>query len=451
MVKSNVTTVIPICIVAGESMKNQTPLEALTVGFAGMTHLGLNSAVATAERGFKIVCFDEQSSVINALQAKILPVVEPGLSELLEKNSDKIMFSNTQADLKSCDIVYIAADVPTNDKGQSDLRGIRALIDTVSLNLNPKAVLVILCQVPPGFTRSLSFAKERLYYQVETLVFGQAIHRALYPERFMIGSFTPSAPLVDSYQHLLNAFQCPCLVMRYESAELAKISINCCLVASVSVANTLSELCEKIGADWSEIVPALKLDKRIGAHAYLSAGLGIAGGNLERDLNTVLELSEAHGTESSVVKAWLSNSRYRRDWVLRTLQKQVFFGLPHPRLTVLGLAYKENTHSIKNSPAISLLNSLTKHQVQLYDPVVPGSVVPWASGKTTLQEALDGADVLIIMTPWDEFKQMTLEILKKSMRGTIIIDPYRVLTTYQESDFRSNGFQYLTLGATVTC
>src|SRR5207253_8820951 len=135
-----------------------------------------------------------------------------------------------------------------------------------------------------------------------------------------------------AYAELLSAFDCPVLVMRYESAELTKISINMCLVSSVSVANTMAELCVKIGADWSEIVPALKLDKRIGEYAYLSPGLGIAGGNLERDLATVVSLANEFGTDDGVVDAWISNSRYRRDWALMVLHRVVLSHLGNPVL-----------------------------------------------------------------------------------------------------------------------
>src|SRR5919109_5597208 len=137
------------------------------------------------------------------------------------------------------------------------------------------------------------------------------------PVRSIVGCADPAAPLDARFRAVLDAFGCPILPMRYESAELAKISINCCLVASVSVANTLAELCERIGADWREIAPALKLDRRIGAYAYLAPGLGIAGGNLERDLATVSRLSEGQGTEAGMITAWLRNSRYRRGWALR--------------------------------------------------------------------------------------------------------------------------------------
>ena len=115
-------------------------------------------------------------------------------------------------------------------------------------------------------------------------MFGRAVERATKPERFIVGSPDPGSALPPALDTYLRSFGCPILPMRLESAELAKISINCCLVASVSVTNTLAELCERIGADWSEIAPALRLDKRIGPFAYLSPGLGLAGGNLEREI-----------------------------------------------------------------------------------------------------------------------------------------------------------------------
>ena len=163
--------------------------------------------------------------------------------------------------------------------------------------------------------------------------------------------------------------------MRFESAELAKISINMCLVSSVSTANTLAELCEKIGADWSEIVPALKLDKRIGHYSYLAPGLGIAGGNLERDLATVCNFADEYGTDAGVVRSWIANSRHRRDWALRTLQAELLSKAKDPVIAVLGLAYKQDTHSIKNSPSLALLEHLKDCQVRVYDPVVPATVV----------------------------------------------------------------------------
>jgi UDPglucose 6-dehydrogenase len=249
--------------------------------------------------------------------------------------------------------------------------------------------------------------------------------------------------LPTSLADFLAAFGCPILPMRYESAELAKISINCCLVASVSVANTLAELSEAIGADWAEIVPALKLDRRIGEFAYLSAGLGIAGGNLERDLRTVIELAQAHRSDAGVVAAWLGNSTHRKDWAWRVLGEEGFAENADAKVAVLGLAYKENTHSTKNSPALVLLEHLRARKVTVHDPAVPASVVPWAIGAADPLAAAKDADVLVIATPWPQYRSLKPADLARVMAGRTIIDPYRVLDARACAQA---GFTYRTLG-----
>ncbi|MGH7880890.1 MAG: UDP binding domain-containing protein, partial [Candidatus Binataceae bacterium] len=339
--------------------------------------------------------------------------------------------------------VYVAVDVPTDEAGRSDLGAIHAMIAQVKPVLAPGATLIVLSQVPPGFTRALAMPPERLYYQVETLVFGRAVERATKPERFILGCADPAKPLPTALATYLAAFNCPLLPMRYESAELAKISINCCLAASISVANTLAELCETIGADWAEIAPALKLDARIGPGAYLAAGLGIAGGNLERDLRTVITLAEAHGTDAGVVRAWIANSAHRKDWPWRALNETVLAKQRDARVAVLGLAYKENTHSTKNSPALVLLDRLRGKTVAVHDPVVAAGIVPWARAVSDPLDAARDADVLVIATPWPQYRALAAADLARVMRGRTIIDPYRMLDGKAAV---AAGFTYLTLG-----
>ena len=415
------------------------------IGFAGMTHLGLNSAVAAADRSFEVVCYDADATLVAALGRGELPVVEPDLPELLRKNAGRIKFTADPRALAACGLVYVAPDVPTDDKGRSDLSGIDALVAQVDAALPAGAVMVILSQVPPGYTRERAKPGRLLHYQVETLIFGRAMERARFPERFIVGCAAPAEPLPAALAGFLGSFGCPVLPMRYESAELAKISINFCLVAQVSVANTLAELCENIGADWSEIAPALKLDQRIGPHAYLAPGLGIAGGNLERDLATVCGISDRHGTDAGVVRAWMANSRHRRDWALRTLHREVLSRVDDPVIAVLGLAYKQDTHSIKNSPALALLESLQPFRVQVFDPVVPSSAVSnfRALGAKTELGACQGADALAVMTPWPQFRKLDPAALAKCMKGKVVIDPYAVLNA---SACRLAGLKYLTLG-----
>jgi len=419
------------------------------IGFAGMTHLGINSVAAAAERGFPTVGFDPDPARAVALARRDLPVLEPGLLELVAGNADRLTFTADSADLARCNIVYIACDVPTDDAGSSDLTPVRALIEVVTPALRDDAVLVILCQVPPGFTRGLAaelgWAADRVIYQVETLIFGRAVERALRPERFIVGAADPARPLPPDYAAFLAAFDCPVLPMRYESAELAKISINMCLVAMVSTANTLAELCERIGADWSEIVPALKLDRRIGQYAYLQPGLGIAGGNLERDLATVCRLADEHGSDTRMVRSWIANSRHRRDWVLRTIHERVVARVADPVFAVLGLAYKQDTHSTKNSPSLALLSGLAPYRVRAYDPAVVADPAfhPRLEGAADPIDACRGADALVIMTPWDVFRQIDLTKVAKALHGREVIDPYAVL---DPTACRAAGLIHVTLG-----
>ncbi len=415
------------------------------VGFAGMTHLGINSAAASAARGFETVCFDPDKDLVAKLAAGKLPVVEPDLPETLGKNAVRIRYSHDFGDLARCDVVYISTDVPTDERGHSDLSAIRVLIEKVAAALSGSATLVVLCQVPPGFTRALQFDRARLYYQVETLIFGRAVERALHPERTIVGCADPAQPLPGPYAQVLAAFECPVLPMRYESAELAKISINCCLVASVTVANTLAELSERIGADWNEIAPALKLDRRIGQYSYITPGLGLAGGNLERDLATVLQLSLETGSEAGLIQSFVRNSRHRRHWVLRTLHAEVLDRKRDAVIAVLGLAYKENTHSIKNSPSLALIAHLKPWRLRVFDPQVAAGVVdhPSCEGAASALAALDGADVVAIMTPWPEFRTIGPGEVKARLKGKTVIDPYRVL---DGTGIEAAGLDYFTLG-----
>ena len=420
------------------------------VGFVGMTHLGLVSASAVAAAGFETICFDRDVALLAGLRCGKLPVLEPGLPELIAANGSRQRYSADIADIARCDVVYLAPDIATDDAGHSDTGALRGLIDLVRPALREDAVLVVLSQVEPGFTRSMRIAEPaRRYYQVETLVFGRAVERATRPERYIVGCADPAQPLDPRYRAVLGAFDCPVLPMRYESAELAKISINCCLVASVSVANMLAELCEGIGADWSEIAPALKLDGRIGPYAYLAPGLGIAGGNLERDLATVSRLAETFGSDAGVVEAWRHNSRHRRDWAVRTIRRVLLDDNPHAAVAVWGLAYKEDTHSVKNSPSLATIRQLRGAAVRVHDPVVPAAAAagPGVSGVSEPLQATMGAEALLILTPWADYRRIAPAEIARSLHGNIVLDPYAVL---DRRAAEAAGLAYHTLGRAPT-
>ncbi len=382
-------------------------MKHLKIGFVGASHLAYVSAIASAEKGngnWKVTCF-AKSHNFDQFQ-------EPELHELFAKNKQHITFTAHVDDLKNCELVYLAIDVPTDDKGCSDLTPITEYIDYIAPNLDNQAVLVILSQVPPGFTAKVDFSKNRLFYQVETLIFGKAIDRALHPERYIVGALEKQGSLPIVYRQYLEAFNCHIFIMNYQSAELAKISINLYLTATVTTTNMLSEVCEKVGAEWDDIAQTLKLDKRIGPCAYLKPGLGIAGGNLERDMQTIRDIAFEHGAFVKILDAEIADSSYRSNWALRMFKKLESSFAQLIKLGILGLTYKENTNSLKNSAGVKFLDSIGSNlKTLVFDPTVQNG----ESG----QSVVDNSNVLAIMTPWDEFKE-----LDYSRFQGIILDPY---------------------------
>jgi UDPglucose 6-dehydrogenase len=220
-----------------------------------------------------------------------------------------------------------------------------------------------------------------------------------------------------------------------------------CLVASVTTANTLAELCEQIGADWAEIIPALRLDKRIGQYAYLNPGLGISGGNLERDLVTAISYANQHGTDDSLVKACLANSQRRKNWIWETFKNHGISKEQNKRIGILGLTYKENTHSLKNSPALVFLSQLAGWNVIAYDPSAASNALPnHMTRANSALEVLRGAEVLVLATAWPEFRCIDMEMLLENMTGRVVIDPFGML---DGAEMKANGFDYFRLGTTL--
>ena len=402
--------------------------------------------MAAAYHGFEVAAFDENTALVKRMIEGEPPIIEPGLDECLLTSSSRMVFDDQPDVLGDCEIIYISQDVPTRNNGESNLEPIVELFETILPHLRDDAVLVVLCQVPPGFSRSLETENRDLFYQVETLIFGQAIKRAQHPERIIIGCRDSKRALPRCYQQFLNSFECPLLQMQYESAELTKIAINCFLAASVTMTNTLAEICEHIGADWVEISPALHLDKRIGRHAYLSPGLGLSGGNIERDLMTVLNMSRNLSTDVTAIEACVTNSKSRKDWALNQLRENLLKEKADPLIAVWGLAYKENTKSTKNAPSLRLLEALKGLRVKIYDPVVEIKFDDVGFERSDdMMDALEGVDALVVMTPWSEFATVNPEQVIGAMGGRLIIDPYGIMDGRALCE---SGCNYARLGST---
>ena len=185
------------------------------------------------------------------------------------------------------------------------------------------------------------------------------------------------------------------------------------------------------------------MDQRIGQYAYLQPGLGIGGGNIERDLATACLLGEEMGTDTGVIQAFRHNSKYRRDWVVRKIRQECTGQRSDPVIGVWGLAYKADTQSTKNSPALALMQSLPELSFRVYDPEVNLPNSPALQNCKSALEASKGVDILAIMTPWEEFAAIDLKDLQRTLAGDLIVDPFMI---FDADDCESNGFRHMGLG-----
>ena len=417
----------------------------LHIGFVGLTHLGLNYLAASAEKKFKTLGIDLNSSKTNDLKKYNIEYDEPRLRNLIIKNKRNIKFSSDLSNLKRCQIVFLSQDIATDNQDKGDFSNLKKLIKKVSKFLNKKAIMVILSQVYPGFTRSINFDHSRLFYQVETLVLGKAVDRALMPERIIIGCEKSESNIQNLFLNYLKSFNCPIIKMKYESAELTKISINILLASSIITANILAEACNKISADWYEIMPALKLDERIGEKAYIKPGLGISGGNIERDISTIQKILIKNKYSTSIIKNFRKNSLYMKSWVYRILKEQrILINNNNFTIGILGLAYKANTNSVKNSPTLHLLRKIKNKKILIYDPKAKlKKKIQDCCQVNSINYLLKNSNVIILMTPWPEFKKIHSFFKLNKNQKIILIDPHRIINNEK---IKRNRFKYFTIG-----
>ena len=216
------------------------------------------------------------------------------------------------------------------------------------------------------------------------------------------------------------------------------------LISSITIANKMAEICENIGANWNEIKPALKLDKRIGQHSYINAQLGLSGGNLERDIASTINIAKSFNLNYELMGSFLQINNQRKNWVFDTVNKFVFPKLKNPKIAILGLSYKANTNSVKNAPSLLLLNQLKGKKLIAFDPIVNvKDLVTWCEQAKSPEEASSNADVIIVLTPWSEIIDVTLKPTNTAIKNKFFLDPFNV---FDKEKIMSLGFNYYSIG-----
>lgn len=414
----------------------------MRVGFVGMTHLGLvHARVALRMQQDTVVCYDEDPTLITHLRNGMLPVYEPGLD--FEDQHERITFTNNLTDLDDCDLVFVTRDVGSHK--EAELAPLRALILKLLEPVRRNSPVVLVSQVPFGFTRQvweMANTRRPFYSMVDTLVFGDSMLRAVHPEQVIIGGAAAHAIPIEISYH----FPVAPVSVTYEEAELIKLAINTYLAAQIGVTNTLARLCEAVGVDWRGIAMAVRNDKRIGASAYVNPGLGIVSSHLLRDVDSVYALCRRVGVKRDMLCGTLTCSVADSSWATALAAK---LGLEKSTVAIWGIAYKAGTSSIENSPGVALCEFL-KGALFVHDPVAvatsfnrvqDSASICWSGDK--MSALRHNTDALFIMTPWQEYQHASLSSIRHAMRGNIIVDPYRVLN---EQSARAYGFEYYGVG-----
>jgi UDPglucose 6-dehydrogenase len=428
----------------------------MKVCIVGLWHQGIVGAACLAELGCSVVAVDHDAERIASLNSGKSPVFEPGLDWLIEKGlaAGRLSFSSDVAgSVKGCPFVLVMFDTPVNSHDESDVSEVLATAAEIAPTLENEVVLYITAQVPVGTcdhicqivrenSPSLSFG---IAYSPENLRLGQAIDRFLHPVLPVIGSDDPAT--FDRLEPLLSMFNVAWERVNLRTAEMTKHALNAFLATSICFANEIGNLCDEVGADGRRIAEVLRLEPRVGPKAMLFPGLGFAGGTLARDMQTLRSLGDRTALETLLLDgAWESNRRQNR-LVLRKLKKS-FSNLVDVRATVLGLTYKPDTSTLRRSAALEIIAEMAREgmRVSAHDPKADRAEVDTHTGFRFFEDvysAIEGADVLILVTPWSEYKSLDLARVRRLMSGAFVIDTANLLDAHQ---LQGLGFKYLGIG-----
>jgi UDPglucose 6-dehydrogenase len=411
----------------------------MRVGVYGIWHLGAVTAACLAHKGHDVVAIDPDASNVARLQQGQQPILEPGLEALAREGlvAGRLSYTTVLESLRDIDVLWVTFDTPVDSEDRADTEFVVGKVRDALPFLREGTVVLLSSQLPVGTTASLEgFATEMLggrglefASSPENLRLGKAIDVFLQPDRIVVGTRTTAAK--QRLSLLLSPISDRIEWMSVESAEMTKHAINAFLALSVTFANELASLCERVGADASQVERGLKTESRIGPRAYLSPGGAFAGGTLARDVAFLTDMSANLGLVTPLLCGVRPSNENHKGWAQRMLTAALG-SLECRTVTVWGLTYKPGTDTLRRSMAVELVDLLLAGgvTVKVFDPAVNQLPARWAGRVTAAPsalEALDGADALVVGTEWPEFRELAGQVRVPNGRTLIVIDANRHL------------------------
>lgn len=427
----------------------------MNLAIVGSGYVGLVTGACFAEVGHTVICVDNDIKKVHSLQDGQIPIYEPGLEDIVKKNvaAGRLSFTTSIGDaVATSKVIFIAVPTPPQPDGSVDLSFVEGVAREVAVHIKDYRIIVDKSTVPVKTGEKVAQTIKRynpgadidVVSNPEFLREGSAVEDLMKPDRIVVGVSSERA--VASMKEIYEPFKAPIMVTDLNSAELIKHAANSFLALKISYINAVAAICEASGANVELVADGMGADKRIG-RAFLNAGIGYGGSCFPKDISAFIRISRELGYQFHLLE---EVERINADQKERFLKKvrEALWVLRHKKIGVLGLAFKGNTDDVRSSVAISIVKQLIAEgaEVRAYDPKAmekAKSLVPEAKMVEKAEDVADGADAVLVLTEWTDFKTLPWAAIKKRMLSPLLFDGRNLLNP---EELRSLGFTYTSVG-----
>ena len=429
----------------------------MTITFVGHGYVGLVTAAVFADLGNTVWVIGHTEEKINNLKKGIIPIYEPGLSEIVQRNvkAGRLLFTlDYDEAIKASNVVFIAVGTPSKGNGDADLTVVYEVAEKIGKHLDGHTVVVTKSTVPVGTNKKIRELIESvrpakatfdLASAPEFLREGQAISDTLHPDRIVIGTDTKRAEaiLVELHEPIDGKY----VLTNIETAETIKYAANAFLSVKISFANAIATLSELTNADGLKVLEGIGYDKRIG-NQFLSPGAGYGGSCFPKDVRALIHISKQYGYRFSILEAVEEVNKQAMEGIVIKAQKLLDGKVEGKSIAVLGLSFKPDTDDMRDAPSITIINALKDMgaKIKAFDPIALETAKKKITGIEFCKDvdsAVKDADILIVLTEWNEFKQLDLSKIKALMKSPVILDGRNI---YNPVEVKRLGFVYQGVG-----
>ncbi|OIO38166.1 MAG: UDP-glucose 6-dehydrogenase [Candidatus Omnitrophica bacterium CG1_02_49_10] len=422
----------------------------------GTGYVGLVTGACFADLGNEVICVDRDKKKIADLNKGLIPIYEPGLEDLVTRNrrEKRLKFTTSiSAGVKESDVIFIAVGTPSKENGEADLSDIENVCREIARHMPSYRLIVEKSTVPVETGRWIArtiatYNKKKAKFDVasnpEFLREGSAVRDFMNPDRIVVGVESKRAEKI--LNELYKPLKAPIVITDIKSAELIKHSSNAFLAMKVSFINSVANICEHVGADVTKVADGLGLDKRIG-RTFLDAGIGYGGFCFPKDAAAFLRICDKFGFDFKLLRSTKEmNERQKKSFIKKV--EDALWIVKGKAIGVLGLSFKPNTDDMRYAPSIEIVEALQRDgaKIRVFDPQAMAKAREVLTGVKFCKDAYEtakGADCLLVVTEWNEFKELDLPRIKKLMNVPLIVDGRNI---YEPAKMKKEGFRYISIG-----